>query len=165
MHNKGYTLIEITLYVAFATMALLASGAFMLSVLSSKSQLLAAANVAQNASFSLKHITEEIRGADLVVTPISGADGATLVLYNQKKNETVTLREENGRMLMETASTSSFLTANSVVVTSLHFQHVGYAGSPDTIRMSVTLAARDQSGSQRDDQETFVTTAMLRAEQ
>ena len=158
---KGATLMEVVLYAAFVTATLLASGQFMLQILSEKARIAAMEDIASNADFALARINMHIRESDLVITPVVGGTDSVLSLGGIA---TTTYMVNNGVLEEATETETLPLTTKSVTVSDLSVSEVAYSNAPSAIRIQMTFRPSD-TRSAADLEQTFYTTAVVRKTQ
>ena len=139
-HQTGFTLIELLIYIAiFAMVLAIAVDLFFRSQIL-ETQVAQHQEVDRNARVVLLEMTQTIRGATEVSSPVLGASGATLSLNSNAIDYAV---GANG-ILQKTDSGGTYdITTDGVVVEGLTFTTRGEsgAGKPPTVSISFTLRA------------------------
>jgi type II secretory pathway pseudopilin PulG len=144
---KGFTLVELLVYIGVSTIALLVFVTFMVDVSRSAARARTAQELHQNAQFVLDRLNREVRSATNI-DPSS--DAGSLVLSTVGGPETFTLDVNNAVTL-----NGEPLTSNNVKVTALQFSYAAptvtvqlhaeentSAASPQAIDLQTTLVPR-----------------------
>jgi prepilin-type N-terminal cleavage/methylation domain-containing protein len=143
--QKGFTLIEILIYVAIFSMIVGALFAFSFSFDGSRLQSQLMLEVNDQGTSLIRTITQSIRGAVLVDTPMVGAIAETLSINtkNPISNPTVFFINNEALYVSEGASAQIALTNNKVKITNLVFSNVSRPATPGVIRIRFTLANKE----------------------
>ena len=121
MKNKGFTLLEVILYVAVVSIVALAVTSIASSVNSGQGRTMAESAVNSTLRFVTNRVDQDIRSASSVTTPSSaGSSSATLVLV--VGTDTVTYSISNNQLVRQLNSEQQVaLTGNNIKVTSINF--------------------------------------------
>lgn len=142
MTQKGFTLVEIIIYIGILALIITALASFGFSVMSSNSKTAAVAEVQANARTALDVIAQKIR-ASSGINSVSVGDPGTLSLSmsDASKNPTIfNLNADNGRLqIKEGAGSTVFFTSNDVRVANLVFTDYSQAGERGHIRVNITV--------------------------
>ena len=163
--TRGFTLVEVILYVAFTGIVLLAAGSFSVQILLNRSRQISISEVTYNANFALLHVADAVSTALSVESPAEGEGATTLSLRTMSSSTDPILFYVEDGILKEQAgtSTSVALTTHDVVVRSLTLQNVSYAGSPSAIHIAIDIAhVNPNQRAESEFVQTFYTTAVVR---
>ena len=80
MAKRGFTLIEMLLYMAILSIVILALSSFLFLSYSSRIKATVIAEVEQQGNQTMSIVTQNIRNAQSVTSPISGVSAASLTL-------------------------------------------------------------------------------------
>ncbi len=143
LHVRGFTLIEMILYVAICSVLLLSLSTMFTYLLGSRVKGQAITEVNQQGFFTMNLMTSAIRNASSVDIPLMGNSSSTLSITTQLAplNPTVFTLSSTTLMVTEAGGVSIPLTNSRLVVSSLLFENISSASSTDKIiRISYTLS-------------------------
>ena len=146
--NSGFTLIELVLYVAIASIVL---GAF-LTVYTSVYQLRqknqAVSEVEQQGQQVMQQISQTLRNAAAVTSPATGASSSALTLqtYSSGTNPTILSLSSGAVMDLEGTSSAVSLSSAKITVSSLSFQNLTRSGTHGIIKISFTVTSKNLTG-------------------
>lgn len=145
---QGFTLVELLVYIAVSTVALLVFVTFMVDVSRSAARARIVQELHQNAQFALDRLNREVRSAT-AVDPSS--DASSLVLSTASGIETFTLAGNavtlNGEPLTSgnvKVTALQFSYAAPTVTVQLHAEEHTSAASPQAIDLQTTLVPRQE---------------------
>ncbi len=150
-NNRGFTLIEMILYVAICSALLLSLSVMFSYLLSSRVKGQAVTEVNQQGSFVMHLLTSTIRNAKSIDVPLMGTSATSLSVTAQSPAISPTLISVSSSTLFirEAGGVSIPLTSSRISVSSLLFENVSSASSTDKIiRITYTLSYRSGSGRQ-----------------
>ena len=167
---KGFTLIEVLLYVSLVTIFLTGMVYFAWDTILGNIKAGVHQEVQENTRFAASRIQTEIRNAPNINLAISGFGidlannpGSVLSLTGPTPFYPLNMRVEEGALEVK-RGTSGWIavTSSSVRVSSLVFYDLSDAGS-ENIRFKITIAHRNPAGKAEWEKEvTFETSANLR---
>ncbi len=163
--HKGYTLLEIILYVSFTAVVLLAAGAFSLQILFNKARQVSISEVTYNANFAMEHMTTEIKTANSIDEPLEGGVSTSLTLRTASTSTDPTVFYLEDGVLKERVGTATpvLFSTSDVIVSDLQFQNVSYSGAPSAIRIQLEIAhVNPDARPEREFTQTFYTTSVVR---
>ena len=161
MNSKGFTLIELMLYVAIASLMLSAIVFSVSLVLESRVRQQTVNEVEGQALTVMQFMARAIRDAKTISTPAIGIGGSTLTITTSAG--TVTFDVTNNVLQMSENGAVHPLTNNRVVVSELTFTNASRVDTPGIVRVSFTLTYKNpESRSEYDYTKTFYTSASLR---
>ncbi len=140
--KKGFTLIEVLLYVAIVGGILTLISVFLMTLLESRIKNDTISEVEYQGLQVMHVITQSIRNADVVSNPLKGETDSILDINNGDINFYL----ENGVIYIEKDSQETELTNNRVVVTNLLFENLGLNNAPDSVRISFVLSYNNIEG-------------------
>lgn len=145
--QKGFTLIEILLYLAISVVMVVLIGSVGVNVLTT----LASVHTEEELQYNSQFITEKIRtivnDAETIGIPTSGATSSvlSLTMSDPAKNPTI-IDVVDGRLRMQEGSdTPQFLSGQNVVVSAVTFSNVTYMGSDGTVRVSFDIYVQNSN--------------------
>jgi len=147
--NKGFTLIELILYVGISSFILLVTFLFVSQILEVRTKSQAIAEVEQQGDWAVQIITQAIRNSKSPINlPTTGNSGSSLNLQmiDLTKNPTV-FNLSSGAITMSEAGIETLnLTNSNVVVSNLSFQNVSRTGTAGSIRFSFVVLYNNKDG-------------------
>lgn len=136
-NNKGFTLIEILVYISLVSIFLTGAVFFNLDILHSREKTQSQQNVSENARFALERISFEIRNADDIIS----ISPTTITLANTLSgNTTISLQNEAVHLISGT--TDDDLTNNQVKITNLEFLNLSN-GNSKNIQTLLTIKNKE----------------------
>lgn len=163
---KGFTLVEMILYVAICSVLLLSLSIMFSYLLGSRVKSQAITEINQQGFFTMSLMTSSIRNASSVDVPLMGNSSSSLSLTTQSPalNPTVFTLSSTTLMIKEGGGASIPITNSRVVVSDLLFENISSASSTDRIvRISYTLSYKSGSVQQEFSySKTFTGSATLR---
>jgi len=144
--KKAFTLIEFLIYMAIlATILVLMSG-FFWNIIFGNIKETSYQEVQQNGRFALTKITQEIKKATGINSPLAGSSSDTLSLAMADALPTI-FDLVNGKLRITQGSQGPFeLTSDEVRVSNLLFTNLSYPNTPGTIRIEMTIEHLNPSG-------------------
>ena len=158
---RGFTLVELILYIAIVTMFMTAVIYFTSDIVYGRVRSQVHQEVNQNMRLASKRIMYEIRNAS-GVNSVS-ASSISLASTDSGRNPTVIDRDvSSGRLRIGYGGSQYFLTSNKVTVTALNFTDFSTADSTN-VKFSITIKA---TGDRKEFQksETYETSVELRSQ-
>lgn len=163
---KGFTLIEVLLYISLAAFTLLATSTLFFFVIQSRLKQQAISEVEEQGTMMLSVVTQAVRNAkdfsDL--TPgTSNATSLTLTVPTEEANPTIfDLVDGTFRSTKGSGSTVA-LTSPRVAMTNLSFHNLGQTATTGTVRIQFTLSTVNPTGMREFSyQQTFYGSATTR---
>lgn len=163
--RSGFTLIELLLYMAISGVILLIISLFLQTLLESRIKNQTIAEVEQQGLQVMQLITQTVRNADTINSPVTGASAATFSIntYTAGNNPTVFDLSSGVIRIKEGAGAVVSLTNSRITVSALNFQNLSRASTPGTIRISFTLTHNNPAGrNEYNFSKTFYGSASLR---
>lgn len=165
MKQRGYTLIELLLYVTIVSGLLLAVSVFFGASVEARIKNQSIAEVDQQGMAAMEYMSQTIRNADSITSPTLGTSGASLTLAVPTGTLSPTVFNLDGTalQLQEGTGAAIALTSSKVQISSLIFRNLSRASTPGMIQISFIASRTNTSGrNEYDYQKTFTTTVALR---
>lgn len=163
--QRGYTLIELLLYVTVVSSLLLVVTMFFGMSAEGRVKNQSISEVDQQGTFALNYIAQTLRTATLITTPTIGASANQITVTVPTVSLSPTIFSLSGTTLQvkEGAATAIPLTSSSVQVSNLTFKNLSRSSTNEIVQVSFTLSRVNNSGrNEFDYQKTFTTSAALR---
>ncbi|PIT94607.1 hypothetical protein COT98_02595 [Candidatus Falkowbacteria bacterium CG10_big_fil_rev_8_21_14_0_10_39_9] len=145
--KSAFTMIELALYIALAAVVLLGSSGMMALVTDARIKNMVVSEVEQQGDSVLQVITQSIRNATVVNSPLAGASSSALSIDTSVPANNPTIFDITGGVLSvkEGAGVAVPLTNSRVVVSSLNFQNLAQTGANDNLRVSFSVIYNSSS--------------------
>lgn len=164
--NGGFTLIEMLLYVALASILLFIISVLYMLLLQSRIKNQTIAEVEQQGIQAMQQMNQTIRNATAITSPTIGASNAVLTITVPTASKSPTVFDLSGGVLRITEGTTSAalaLTSSKVTSSALTFYNLSRSGTNGTVRIQFTITAVNNSGrNEYDYNKTFYGSASLR---
>ena len=162
---KGFTLIEILLYISISSVLLLSVSSFFSMLLQSRVKNQTVAEVEQQGLEVMQIITQALRNADVINAPAPGTSAASLSANTliSGSNPTIFDLSSGAIRITEGANPAIPLTNSHISGTNIIFKNLSRSGTPGTVRIQFTLSHNNPGG--RNEQsftKTFIASATLR---
>lgn len=160
--QSGFTLLELLLYVAIVGTLLFAVVSFYGLAMDARIKNQAVAEVNQQGTQALDQITQIIRNATSVTTPVAAGSGASLVLVVPTASLSPTTFSLNGTALQVVEGNGSAIniTGGKVRISSLTFKNLTRSGTNGNVQVSFIVTYANNTGrTHYDYQRTFTTSA------
>ncbi len=168
MAQSGFTLIELLLYTAIVSTLLIAITGFFAITAESRIKNQSISEVNQQGAALMDTITQAVRNANSITTPIAGTSGSSITLAMPTADVHPTIFDLSGGspsslQIKEGVGAVLPLSNNKVTVSGLSFKNLTRPGTPGVVQISFTVARSSQSvKNEYDYQKTFTSTAALR---
>jgi len=161
--EKGFTLIEVLLYIAIIGMIIQGFIIFVLSIASTNSKTYVVQEVQANTRIALDMISQKIRAADDVITPSEGNSTSTLILDMPDPSPNLTFSIIDGVLgIIEGVASSTPITSNEVNISILTFTNLAPVGEKDNIKIEITAIYRTGESKEFQYSQTLQTSVSLR---
>jgi prepilin-type N-terminal cleavage/methylation domain-containing protein len=139
--RKGFTLVEMLLYIAILSIIIMAFSSFFFLSYTSRIKAAAIAEVEQQGSQTMSLITQNIRNATSIASPTAGVSAGSLTLteYIGANSPTVFDQSVDTLRITEGVATAVNLTSNRIVVSNLSFQNLSRPSTPGVVQIKFTL--------------------------
>lgn len=162
--GKGFTLVELILYVAIASILLSATTLFLGALVEVRVKNQTIAEVNGQGMAALDYLTQTIRNAAGIVSPATTTSASSAVLNTLSPAlSPTTFDTASGVLRVTEGATTTVLTNARVAASNLTITNLSSALTPGTLRISFTLSYVNATG--RNEYEyvrTFVGSATLR---
>jgi len=148
-NDGGFTLIEFLLYLGIFVIVLVLTSGFLWNIIFGSIKASAYQEVQQNGSFAMTKITQEIKKALDISSPLPGVTSNSLSLTMASSTLDPTIFDiAGGQLKISSGSPPDFqyLTSRQVVVSNLQFSNLSYEGKPGTVRIEMTLEHLNPDG-------------------
>ncbi len=138
---RGFTLIELLIYIAILATILVVTTSFLWAVIFGNIKEGSFQEVQQNGRFALTKITQEIKKATGINSPLPGFSSNTLSLAMAAINlNPIVFDVVDGKLRITQGTGGPYaLTSDQVTVSSLQFTNLSYLDSPGTIQIEMTI--------------------------
>jgi len=148
MNKKGFTLIEVVLYVGISSLVIFVISFFLVFLLQMNIKNQTVAEIDSQGLFVMRLINQTIRNSAGVNSPVPGENNVALSLetFDSLKNPTIFFEENGILYLKEGADERIPLTNSLVFLSELFFENYSAASSKDSINFSFILSRINNSG-------------------
>ena len=158
--NKGFTLVELLIYMGLLTVMVLIFTEIFISITDTLLGSQNTSNVADDGRYIYSRFIYDVNRADSIASPSAfGSSSASMTLVINGVSNTYSATD--GSLMVTNPSGSYKLNGHGSTVTDLLFTKVGTASAKDTVRMNFTINGLINSRGIVDSQ-VFQTTAGLR---
>ena len=163
--QRGYTLIELLLYVGIVGSLLTAVTLYFATSTESRVKNQSIVEVNQQGTLAMEYITQTVRNADSITSPTAGnsASSLTLVVPTGAESPTIFDLASGALRSKKGAAAAVALTNGKVQITSLSFTNLTRASTPGVVQVSFTISrVNNTNKNEYDYQKTFTGTAAVR---
>ncbi len=142
MHKKGFTFIELLVYIAIITVLLTMIISLYFALARSRQKQQSTMEVEQQGYAAMSILTQTIRNAQTVSTPSPTASSSSLALvtYTASTSPTVFRLTASSLEITEGSSTPVWLTSPQVVVSNLLFLNLAASTTEGSVRIQFTIS-------------------------
>lgn len=166
-NNKGFTLIELTIYSGLLGILLVILSEFFVTIMNLQLKLTSTSTIEQDGQYILARSTYDVRRASTIQSPLVGATGAsfTMTVNEDGTDKTYQYDVQNENLTLTIDTQSTQLNSDKLVVSDFSVSRIGnsgsIAGAKDSLQLLFSLApkATPSGGSST---EQFGTTISLR---
>ena len=162
---RAFTLLEILLYISITSVILLSCSIFFGLLIQSKLKNQSITETEQAGTQIMQLISQTIRNADSINSPLPGSTSSSLSLNVTDKANNPTIFKLDGTVItrMEGNTMSIPLSSSKLMVTELDFQNLSRENTSGTIRIKFTLdRISPVSRNELKYSQTFIGSATLR---
>ena len=140
--QKGFSLIEMVIYIAVFAVFVGALITFLLNINSTRLHAQIVLEVNGQGASLMKTLTLAVKSATAINSPGTGVSSGVLSINTANSQTTPTVFSEDGETLYitEGTGTAMALTNNKVKLTDLTFTNVSQAGTPGIIQIRFTIS-------------------------
>lgn len=143
-NNKGFTLVEMLIYMALLGIFLITLTDMFVAILNVKAESESTSAVEQDGRYILARLAYDVEKATAVTTPASlGGNGSTLVLTIDGTTHSYSINADN-LQLVDNLGTYN-LNSSESKISSINFHRLGNSGGKDTIKINFTIDSATQS--------------------
>jgi len=168
-NKKGFTLLELIIYVFIVAIILTAITMYAIDVIGAQTKAKSYQEVQYNARFAIRRIVNEIRRADDLNDGSSTFDthpGVLSIGNNNPTKDPTVFDIASNRLRMTQGGTPYFLTSDKVEITNMVFKDLSVANRTNNIKISMTVAHRNPENREEFDAEfTISSTAVIREQE
>jgi Tfp pilus assembly protein PilW len=139
--QKGFTLIELLLYMSLSVIVIFTTSMFLITLLESrvKNQTIATVDLEGNQAMTI--ITQTLRNAVSINSPVTGTDSAVLSLETENALNNPTVFSLSGGVItmQEVGNLPVALTSNLVIISNLNFRNLSRPGTPGNVDVNFTV--------------------------
>lgn len=159
-NSKGFTLIELAIYMGILSILLLVLTNFFLSALDTQLESKATSPIEQDSKFILNKFFYDVGNADNITLPATaGAKTDTLILV--RNSQSYTYRITGNNLTITDDSGTDVLNSPGSLISNLTFTRISYVGQKPTVRIMFTASSSAIANSGQSTQ-AFQTTIGLR---
>lgn len=146
--QRGFTLVELLLYLAVASLVVSSTIFMLLTFLESRVKQKTIAEVEGQGALVIDQISQVIRNAESITTPSANATGssATLDVVTGAADPTTFDLSDGIIRIKEGAGSEVALTASPVTASDLTFANLTMSGTPGSLAVSFTLSMSNPAG-------------------
>ena len=161
--KKGFTLIEVLIYITIIGVVVSGFIAFALSINQSRAKTYVVQEVQANTRTALGLISQKIRLAEDVVTPSEGNSTSTLILDMPDPDANLTFSVTDGVLgIAEGLGDPTAITSDEVNVSSLSLTNWAITGERDNIRVEMTIEYKNPSSKEYECSQSSQTSVSIR---
>lgn len=163
--QKGFSLLELLLYVTTAAILVGAISSLVLVLFQGRTKAKTISEVEEQGNQAMHLILQTIRNSESINTPTAGSSGASLSLQQTvvANNPTVFDLSSGALRITEGASAAVTITSSRVTASSLTFRNLTRSGTPGVVQVQFTLTYVNNSNrNEYSYAKTFISSASLR---
>lgn len=140
-NKKGFTILELLLYIGIVSIMIMAISGFIQMIFFARVKNQTIAEVEQQGMQVTQAITQAVRNASAINSPVVGASGSTLSIATYSGAKNPTLFDLSGSILQTKEGAGAYipLTSSRVLVSGLSFRNLSLAGTPGTVQVQFTV--------------------------
>lgn len=143
--RRGFTLLELLLYISASGMLLMSTSLFLSTLLQSRIKNQTVAEVEQQGLQVMHIITQSIRNADALTSPQLGQNSSSINLT--ESGEEIIFNISNGVVQLKEGTGNAIpLTNSRVIASDINFSNVGLVDTNGSIKVSFKLTHRNETG-------------------
>jgi len=143
-NKKGFTFIEILIYLGITSLLTLSLVVFAGSAISSGSKVYVAQEVQANARAAFSLVSGKIRSASAVSSPTKGNSTGTLILNMPDPSPDIIFSVTDGVLIIKDGAADPVaITSRVVSVSNLSFSNIALLEEKDNIRIEMTVEYKE----------------------
>jgi len=163
--ERGYTLIELLLYVSVVGSLLITVSYFFATAAEARIKNQSITEVNEQGAAAMEYITQTMRNADSISSPAAGATAAALTVAVPTGSLSPTIFDLSGTTLQVKEGAAAYinLTSSNVQISSLTFKNLTRSGTAGIVQVSfVVTRTNPDNRAPYEYQKTFVSSVALR---
>jgi Tfp pilus assembly protein PilW len=142
MNQRGFSLIEIILYISLSGIILFTTAVTFISVLDARTKNQTIAIVDQEGAKAMSIITQTVRNANAINSPTAGNSASTLSVNTGSSDPKVFTLTNGAITMQEGGGEAVALTSSLVTISNLNFRNLSGTSSPGNVDVTFTVARR-----------------------
>ena len=161
--RQGFTLVEVLIYIAIIGIVITSFVTFAMSISGSRAKTYVVQEVHANARVALNLISQKIRLADDVFSPIAGNSNSSLELDMPGPDSNLTFDVASGVLnITEGIGSPIPITSDEVNISSLSFTNLAPSEERDNIRIKMIIEYRGDGSKEYEYSQNLQTAISLR---
>lgn len=163
-NNRGFTLVEMLLYISLAGILIVVLISMFTLSLNARLKNQSMSEVNQQGIAAIEYMTNTLRNATAYTSPAAGASANSLTATVPTASLSPTIFSLNGTILQvkEGAAAAIPLTNSNVQITALSFKNLSRTSTPGVVQINLTVSKTNPSSrNEFDYQKTFTTSVAL----
>ncbi len=164
-YQRGYTLIDLLMYIAIVGSLLIAVTMFAALSTESRVKNQSVSEVNSQGSAAMDYMTQAVRNADTISAPVAGATASSLTVTVPTSSLSPTIFDLSGGALRVKEGTAAAiaLTNSKVQISALNFKNLTRPSTPGIVQISFVVSRTNPNGkNEYDYQKTFTSSIALR---
>jgi type II secretory pathway component PulJ len=160
---RGFTMIELILYMGLFSILLLVLLQIFSSILSVHLESQATSSIDQEANLIMSRLTYDVHRASAITTPSLGSQGSTLQITGSNLDETYAITSNNLQLTDNIAHTTNIMNSPDVTPT-ITFKTLGntVAGNQKSVQITLILTSTIKRTGGLTETQTYTTTVQTR---
>jgi len=138
--QKGFTLVELLIYMALMSIFILVLLDVFTTTLNTKLASESTSGISQDSRYILSKLSYEINNADIITSPPLGSTSASLQLTASGSASTYGI--SSGNLVKTTGGVSMSLNGTDTMLDAISFKNLGNAGGKPTIQVIYTVRSK-----------------------
>lgn len=157
MKKRGFTIVELLIYIGLLSILLVVLTEIFLSILDLQSEGRAVSSVAQDGRFLIARLNYDLRRSSSITEPATLGETSTNAIVTIDGNP-YTFAENGGNLVLTTDGSSENLNSEGSRVTNLTFTRLGNVGGKNSLQIKFKLKSAQilHQGSEMRNYETTV---------
>jgi len=137
--QKGFSLLEVLLYISATVIVISGFFSLYLSILSAQAKSKAIAEVEMQSYYLMETITREIKNAQQILSP-TDANNVSRLEYINQANQLTAIYLENDYIIQSIDNQNVLLNTDKIKINNLTFANNSYADTASIIKINLTAA-------------------------
>jgi len=158
--QKGFTLIEMVLYIGILTLLLGVMSAILGSIVSVQLESTSTSSVDQDGRYILEKFTRDVASSSAILIPVNpGIQTNTFQITINSINYTYSIDSNNNLQVINNSTNEiNVLNSYDTTVSSLTFTRIGSGTNNDTIQITYVVTSRNKEKAGQQEVKSFTTT-------